>query len=59
MQRLYPVELSLASSTPAAEEVALAAQVDVPSDVQAKKSAANTRALLVVVRFEYYRFTGT
>ena len=52
VQRLYPVEFSLASSTPAAEEVASAAQVDVPSDVQARprraaaeKSAANTRAL--------------
>ena len=51
-QRLYPVEFSLASSTSAAEEVASAAQVDVPSDGQARprraaaeKSAANTRAL--------------
>ena len=66
VQQLYPVEFSLASSTPAAEEVALAAQVDVPSDVQARprraaaeKSAANTEHWLVVVSFECYRFTGT
>ena len=52
VQRLYPVEFSLASSTQATEEVALAAQVDVSSDVKARprraaaeKYAANTRAL--------------